>query len=74
MAAVYGSRSRRALGPRRRPELFEQPLQLVPVVVAAGLLSAKDGDEALAYLKDAGNFSIGLLVISIQGRKPGGGG
>lgn len=53
-----------------RSDLLPMVEPMVPVVVAAGLLSAKDGDDALAYLNDAGNFSIGLLVISIQGRKP----
>lgn len=53
-----------------RNDMLPMVEPMVPVVVGAGLLTAEDGDEAIAYLKDAANFSVGPLIISIQGRKP----
>ena len=52
-----------------RSELLPIAEPMVPIAVAAGLVSAEDGDEALAFLKDPANFAIGLLMIAMQGRK-----
>lgn len=44
---------------------------MIPLVVEAGLVSAEVAEEGLAFLQDPANFSIGLLNVGIQARKPG---
>jgi trans-aconitate methyltransferase len=57
-----------------KSDLLPMVEPVLPLVVGAGLLTKEDAEEASGYLKDAGNFSLGPLVISIQGRKPMAGG